>query len=553
MYISDLFITRPVLAFVVSAMIVAGGTIALLDLPVRELPDVDASVVTISTRYTGAAPSIIDTEITETIEGAVSQVDGVKTIESTSREGSGRTTVIFDSAKNIDSAAADLRDAVGEVTGDLPDDADEPNVVKADTDSQPIMRISMISPSRSPSELTDLAERVVVDRLSTVTGVGDVEINGQRRYAIRIWLDSRAMAARNLSVSEVEQALRRANLELPSGQLESSTRQLMVRTDTRLRNIEAFQNLTVAESGGYPIRLSEIAQVEYGVEDDSTRVRFNGSNSVGLSVIRQSKANTLAVSKGVRTELERLQTLLPEDVEIIVSTDDADFIRAAVNEVVKTLFIAVGVVIMVIFTFIYSLRATFIPAITIPVAVIGAFILFSALGFSINMLTLLALILAIGLVVDDAIVVLENAQRRVDHGEKSLAAAYLGTRQVTFAVLATSAVLIAVYVPLSMLGGDVGKLFREFGLALAAAVVISTIVALSLTPMLCSQMLGRSGKANVFMRLAERFFTAMERGYRRLLAAMLSVPLVVLTIAVLLSAASFLLYPFQAAGCGSVA
>jgi multidrug efflux pump len=542
MYISDLFIKRPVLAFVISALIVTGGVIALLDLPVRELPDVDASVVTISTRYTGAAPSIIDTGITEVIEGAVAQVDGVKSIQSRSREGSGRTTVIFEADKNIDAAAADLRDAVGEVAGDLPDDAGEPGVVKADTDSQPIMRLSLISPNRPPSELTDLAERVIVDRLSTVTGVGDVEISGQRRYAIRVWLDSGAMAARNLSVGEVQQALRRANIELPSGRLEAGQRQLMVRTDTRLRDLEAFRNLTIAESGGYPIRLNEIARVEYGVEDDSTRVRFNGSNSVNLSIIRQSRANTLAVSSGVRAEVEHIKTLLPEDVEFIVATDDADFIQAAVNEVVKTLLIAVAVVVLVIFAFLYSLRATLIPAITIPVAVIGSFILLSALGFSVNLLTLLALILAIGLVVDDAIVVLENAQRRVDRGEQSLAAAFLGTRQVTFAVLATSAVLIAVYVPLSMLGGDVGKLFREFGLVLAAAVVISTAVALSLTPMLCSQMLGRSTQAGIAVRLAERCFAALERAYRRLLAILLKMPLVVITIAMLLSALSITLY-----------
>lgn len=542
MYISDLFIKRPVLAFVVSALIVTSGVIALSDLAVRELPDVDASVVSISTRYTGAAPSIIDTEITEVIEGAVAQVDGVKNIQSISREGSGRTTVIFDADKNIDAAAADLRDAVGEIQGDLPLDAGEPSVVKADTDSQPIMRLSLISPNRSPSELTDLAERVVVDRLSTVTGVGDVEINGQRRYAIRIWLDSGAMAARNLSVTEVQQALRRANIELPSGRLESSQRQLMVRTDTRLRDLQAFRDLTIAESGGYPIRLSEIARVEYGVEDDSTRVRFNGSNSVNLSIIRQSKANTLAVSSGIRAEVERIRSLLPEDVEFIVATDDADFIQASVNEVIKTLLIAVAVVVLVIFSFLYSVKATLIPAITIPVAVIGSFILISALGFSVNLLTLLALILAIGLVVDDAIVVLENAQRRVDHGEQSLAAAYLGTRQVTFAVLATSAVLIAVYVPLSMLGGDVGKLFREFGLVLAAAVVISTLVALSLTPMLCSQMLGRSTQANLATRIAERCFNALEHGYRRLLAFMLRMPIVVITVALLLSTTSILLY-----------
>lgn len=542
MFISDLFIRRPVLAFVVSALIVAGGLVALSELPVRELPDVDASVISVSTRYTGAAPAIVDTEITETIEGAVAQVDGVKRIQSTSREGSGRTTVIFNPDKDIDSAAADVRDAVGEVTGRLPDGADEPSIVKADSDSQPVMRIALTSQLRGSDELTDLAERVVADRLATVTGVGDVEINGERRYAIRIWLDSQALAARNLTVTDVEDALRRANVERPSGKLESASRQLVVRTDSRLNTVESFRNLTIAQEGDYPIRLGEIARIEQGVEDDSSRVRTNGANSVNLSVIRQSKANTLAVSTGVRAELERLRPLLPADVELTVATDDAVFIRASIEEVVKTLLLAVAIVVLVIFVFLYSARATLIPSVTIPVAVIGAFILFSALGFSINLLTLLALILAIGLVVDDAIVVLENAQRRVERGESPLAAAYLGTRQVTFAVIATSAVLIAVYVPLALLGGEVGKLFREFGLTLAAAVVISTFVALSLTPMLCSQLLAHNAKPSLPARLAERAFTGLERGYRALLARVLGIPLVVMAVAALLGASSLLLF-----------
>ncbi|MDQ2696721.1 MAG: efflux RND transporter permease subunit, partial [Pseudomonadota bacterium] len=426
MAMSDVFIRRPVLATVVSALIVVGGAIALRDLPVRELPDVDASVVTVTTQYTGAAPAVIDTEITEAVEAAVAQVDGIRRIQSTSRDGAGQTTAVFDPSRNIDAATADVRDAVGEIANRLPADADEPRVVKADADSQPMMRVALTSDRLSAEELTDLAERAVVDRLATLTGVGDVEINGARRYAIRIWLDSSALAARSLSVSDVEDALRRANVELPSGRLESSTRQLVVRTDSRLRDIEAFRSLTVQQRGDYPIRLGEVARVERGVEDDSTRVRFNGANSVTLSVIRQSRANTLAVSQRVRAELEQLRPLLPEGVGMTVATDDAIFIRASVAEVLKTLAIAVAIVVLVIFAFLHSARATLIPALVIPVAIVGSFILLAALGFSINLLTLLALILAIGLVVDDAIVVLENAQRRVDRGEPPLAAAFLG-------------------------------------------------------------------------------------------------------------------------------
>jgi multidrug efflux pump len=500
MFLSDLFIQRPVFAIVVSLLIVVGGIMALRDLPVRELPDVDASVVTVTTTYTGAAPAIVDTEITELIEGAVARIDGVKRIESGSSEGVGQTRITFTAGRDIDSAAADVREAVGSLANRLPEEADEPRVVKADSDSQPVMRVSLTSDRLSGEDLTDLAERVVVDRLTTVSGVGEVTVSGARRRAIRVWLDSEALAARGLTVGDVETALRRANVELPSGRLESSNRQLAVRVDSRLKTIEEFRNLAIAQRDGYPIRLSELAKVEPGVEDDRSLVRTNGENSITLRIIRQSRANTLAVSAGVRAELERIRPQLPDGVRMIVATDDALFIQASIDEVVVTLLIAVGVVVLVIFAFLYSLRATLIPALTIPVSIIGAFMLLAALGFSINLLTLLALILAIGLVVDDAIVVLENAQRRVDHGEPPLVAAYRGTRQVTFAVLATSAVLVAVYVPLSLLGGEIGKLFQEFGLVLAAAVTISTFVALSLTPMLCSQLLGRGAVPNRFMR-----------------------------------------------------
>ncbi|MFO7640649.1 MAG: efflux RND transporter permease subunit [Candidatus Competibacteraceae bacterium] len=543
MFLSDLFIQRPVFALVVSLLIVVGGVMALRELPVRELPDVDASVVTVTTRYTGAAPGIIDTEITEVIEGAVARVDGVRRIESNSREGVGRTVVVFSPERDIDSAAADVRDAVGAVANRLPDEADEPRVVKADSDSQPVMRISLTSDRLSAEELTRLAERVVLDRLTTVSGVGEATVFGARRQAIRVWLDNGALAARGLTVADVEAALRRANVELPSGSLESTHRQLLVRINSRLQTVDEFRNLTVAQRDGYPIRLFEVAEVERGVEDDRTQVRTNGENSVTLGIIRQSRANTLEVSRGVRVEIERIRPQLPESVRMTVATDDALFIWASIVEVLKTLLIAVAVVVLVIFAFLQSARATLIPAVTIPVAVIGSGLLLAALGFSLNLLTLLALILAIGLVVDDAIVVLENAQRRVDQGEAPLVAAYRGTRQVTFAVLATSAVLIAVYVPLSLLGGEIGKLFQEFGLALASAVVISTFVALSLTPMLCSQLLGR-GKAtpNILMRGAERAFATLERGYRAALAGALAMPLVVLAAAALLSAAVVLLY-----------
>ncbi len=489
MSLSELCIRRPVLATVVSLLIVVFGIASITQLPVRELPDVDRAVVSVTTTYTGAAPEIVDTDITEVIEGAVAGVSGVREISSESRRGRGRTTITFNSGRDIDEAANDVRDAVARIRADLPDDADEPQIVKSDSDADPVMRIGVLSDRMSPTEITDYIERFLVDRLATLDGVANVEINGQRRFAIRIWLDRRAMAARNLTVADIEAALQRNNLELPAGEVESVTRELTVRLDSRLSDVEAFRRIVIATDDGYPIRLADVARVELGAEDDSTFVRSDGRAAVGLSVLRQSQANTIVISNAVRAEIERLQPTLPAGMEIVVGSDDAIFIGASIREVVIALGISIVLVVLVIFVFLLSLRATLVPAVTIPVAVIGSFILIQALGFSINVLTLLALILAIGLVVDDAIVMLENIQRRIEEGLSPVAASVLGARQVTFAIIATSLTLIAVFVPISFMEGQVGRLFIEFGLVLATAVLISTFVALTLCPALCSRVL----------------------------------------------------------------
>jgi multidrug efflux pump len=487
--LSDIAIKRPVFAGVMSALLLVLGVAALLRTPVREFPDVEAPFVSVGTTYRGAAPAIMDTEVTELIEAAVSGVDGIKLISSGSRDGNAGTFIEFEETRDIDSAASDVRDAVSRVVDRLPEEADPPRVIKADSDADPILRASLMSEIKTPEELTDIAERTIVDRLSTIDGVAEVQIDGNRRYSIRIWLDQEALAARNLTVVDVENAVRRNSLELPAGTLKSTERQFSVRTESRIADVETFRSLAVAQTPEGLVRLSDVARVEIGPEDDSAIIRVNTKPAIGIAVLRQSKANTIAVAQSVREELAKVRETLPPGVELQIAVDDSVFIQSAINEVVFTLFIAMILVIAVIALFLGSWRATMIPAVTIPVALIGTFIFIALAGFSINVLTLLALLLAIGLVVDDAIVVVENIQRRVDLGEPTLLASYLGSRQVLFAVMATSITLIAVFVPISFLEGQIGRLFREFGFVLAAAVAISTFVALSLTPMMASKML----------------------------------------------------------------
>ena len=542
MVLSDISIKRPVLATVMSALIVVIGLAALTRLPVRELPDVDAAVVTIGTRYIGASPEVIDTDIVEIVEGAVSSIDGIKSLSSVSRFGSARTTVEFVPGRNIDAAANDVRDAMSRVLEDLPEEADSPEIVKADSDTQPIMRIAITSDRMSAAEISDYADRYIVDRLSTIEGIARVDIFGERRYAMRVWLDRRAMAARQVSVRDVEAALLRNNLELPAGEIRSAQRQFTVRTDTRLRSIEDFRGVVIKTIKGYSIRLGEIGDIELGVEDRDTVVRSDGREAVGLGILRQSQANTIAVSRLVRRQIELLRPVLPAGMDIAIASDDATFINASIREILIALGISMTLVILVIFLFLHTPRATLVPAITIPVAVIGTFAFIHAFGFSINVLTLLALILAIGLVVDDAIIVIENVQRRVEQGETPVVAAYLGTRQVTFAVLATSVTLISVFVPISFLEGNVGRLFTEFGLVLASAVLISTFVALTLCATLCSRMLRERETLNPLGRVLERGVRAATRAYGASLGLALRLPVVVLGIAAGLAAGCYALF-----------
>jgi multidrug efflux pump len=539
MTLSDISVRRPVLAAVMSLLIVIFGLAALRSLPVRELPDVDNAVVTVTTTYRGAAPEVIDTDLTETIEGAIATISGIRTISSESRQGRSRVTIEFDSGVDIDVAANDVRDAVGRVRGELPEEADEPEVVKSDADADPVMRIAVTSDRMTTAEITDYVDRLIVDRIATLDGVANVNLVGERPFAVRIWLDRRALAARNLTVSDVEAALRRNNIELPAGEVESFNRQLSVRLNSRLDSIEDFRAIVLDRVAGYPVRLGDVARVEPGVADDTTVVRTNGTDAVGLWILRQSQSNTLEISKAVRAEMKAMERSLPEGMKIIVGSDDALFVGASIREVVTALFISLALVVAVILLFLKSVRATLIPAITIPVALIGSFLLIGLWGFSLNTLTLLALLLSIGLVVDDAIVVLENIQRRIEAGESPLVASLKGARQVTFAVIATSLTLIAVFVPLSFMPGQVGRLFVEFGWVMAGTVAISTFVALTACPALASKVL-RARRARRDGRAHRPPF--VQRAYRVLLTRAIGMPLVVLPVTLAITAGAALFY-----------
>ncbi len=546
MILSEQSIKRPVFATVISLLILVFGVAALLELPVREYPDIDPPEVSITTSYTGAAPEVIDTQITEVIESAISRVDGIRSIESSSEFNSSRTTVEFQGDRDVDLAANDIRDALSRVTNDLPDEADAPEVSKASANARPMMWVALRSDSLSAEQLSDFAERNLTDQFSVLNGVADVRIGGERRYATRIWLDRQAMAARDVTVTDIEQALRANNVELPGGRIDSLSRNFTVRADNRLASVEEFERMPIRRDGDFQVRLGDVSRVALGVEDDTGFLRSDGRNAIGLGIIRQSQANTVAVSDRVQEVMAQIEPQLPDGVEMIVNYDESIFIRASIQEVLKTLGIALSLVVLVIFIFLRSLRATLIPAVTIPVAIIGAFIGLGIMGFSINVLTLLAVILAIGLVVDDTIVMLENIQRRIDAGEPRLLAAYRGSGQVAFAIIATTLTLVAVFVPISFMGGNVGRLFGEFGFTLASAVIVSSLVALTLAPMLCSKWLvsnqDSASHSRLFM-VSERVLTSLSNGYRALLERALNLPVVVLSLGVAVLMLSLVLFP----------
>jgi multidrug efflux pump len=533
MQVSDLFIRRPVFAVVVSLLLIVGGLASLMKLPVREYPAVDRPVVFVSTIYRGASNEVIESRVTEVVEGAVAGIEGIRQITSSSQNDRSSVSIEFDVSRNPEAVTSDVRDAVSRVTGRLPEGAETPVVRKADANASPILWVGFTSQSLDPLELSDYLNRVYVDRLSTLPGVANVYIAGERRFAMRIWVDRSALAARGLTVQDLETAIRRQNVELPGGRVESSQRELTVKTDSRLATPEQFEQVIVTNKNGYLVRLGEVARVEVGPEDDRFEFYQSGRTAIGLGVVRQSTANTLAVADAVRAEIDELRDSLPPETTSEVLYDESQFIRASINGVLKTLAEGIGLVILVILLFLRDWRSTVVAMVAIPVSVISAFMVMSFLGASINVLTLLAIVLAIGIVVDDAIVEIENIHRRIEEGQPPLLASFDGAREIGFAVIATTATLMAVFVPLAFMTGNTGKLFREFAITLAAAIFFSGVVARTLTPMMCSKlMVPAHGPIH---RLTEPVFEGMNRTYRWLLTQALKVPLVILVLGGLVS------------------
>ncbi|WP_198368844.1 efflux RND transporter permease subunit [Roseomonas rosulenta] len=543
MVLSDVSIKRPVFATVISLLLTVLGIFALMRMPIREYPAIDPPIIQITTTYRGASAPVVDSQITEILEGAVAGIEGIKVMSSQSRDERSQITMEFLLTRNVDSAANDVRDRVARALARLPEQADTPVVAKVDGDSRPILWIALASDRLTPLDLTDIARRRIVDRLAIVEGVAQVIIQGERRFAMRVWIDRQALAARNLTVQDIEDAIRRENVELPGGRIESTQRELTVRTDSRMSRPEQFREIVVTRAAtGAQVLLGEVARVEVAAEDTRGAYRINGRPAIGLGILRQSTANTLSVANGVKAEMERIRPSLPEGIDTIIGYDESLFISQSIYEVEHALMIALALVVGVIFLFLRSVRATIIPAVAIPVSIIASFIATAALGFSVNVLTLLGLVLAIGLVVDDAIVVLENIHRRIEEGEDPLLASLLGAREIAFAVIATTLVLVAVFVPLSFMGGNTGRLFTEFGLALAASVLFSGLIALTLTPMMCSKLLKPHQGETLLIRLTEPFFLALNGGLRWTLDRALRAPLLVLGGSALLSAFAVVLY-----------
>jgi len=517
MKLSHTSIRRPVFASVMSLTIVLFGIIAYTRLPIREYPDIDPPIISVISLYRGASASVVETEITNLLEEQFATLEGVKTITSSSREQGSVITIEFELNRNVDEAANDVRDRVSRVRGSLPREIDDPIVSKVDANAQPIVWIALYSTKHNGLELTDVADRILKERIQRLSGVGSVIIGGERRYAMRVWLDPLRMAAHNLTTRDVEDAIRRENAEIPAGRVEGHEREFAVRTRGELASPEEFGAIIVTGSETGTVRLRDIAEVTVGAEDERTVARYNGESAVGLGIVKQSRASTVDVATEIRAALPELEQLLPGGMKLSVAYDSSTFIVESIDQVIETLLIAMCLVVLVVFVFLKSLRATAIPSLAIPISIMGALAAAYFAGFTINILTLLALVLAIGLVVDDAIVVLENIYRHMEMGKSRMQAALDGSKEIGFVVIATTIALVAVFVPLAFLTGSVGRLFNEFGISLAVAVLVSGFVALTLTPMLSSRMLrplhgtGTGWAAQSF----DRFFEWLNAVYER--------------------------------------
>jgi multidrug efflux pump len=517
MVLSDVCIRRPVFATVLSLVLMLLGMVSYDRLAVREYPKIDEPVVNVETRYLGASAEIIESQVTKPLEDSIAGIEGVDVLTSISRPEQSQITVRFRLERDPDSAAADVRDRVARVRQKLPQDAEEPVIAKVEADANPVIWLAFSSDTMSPLEVTDYINRSVKPRIQTMPGAADVRIFGERRYSMRIWIDADRLASFRLTPQDVEDALRRQNVEIPSGRIESSQREFTVVSQTDLQRAQEFEQVVVKTVNGFPVRIRDVAKVGLAPQTERSIVRLNGRNAVSVGVIKQATANPLVLSGALRAELPNLQRDLPPGLTVTIANDNSVFIDRSIKSVYRTILEAVLLVAVVIFVFLHSVRASLIPLVTIPVALIATFGLMLAAGFTINTLTLLALVLAIGLVVDDAIVVLENIYRHIENGMSPMAAAFRGAKEVGFAVVAMTLTLAAVYAPVAFTPGRTGRLFVEFALTLAGAVLVSGFVALTLSPMMCSRLLKPHGKRSFIGRGIEATLDALTVGYTAVL------------------------------------
>ena len=537
MRLSETSIRRPVLACVMSLLLMLVGLVSFQKLAVREYPRIDEPLVNVSTRLQGASSEVIESQVTKPLEDSIAGIDGVDILTSVSRTESSQITVRFRLSKDPDTAAAEVRDRVSRVRGRLPDAADEPVISKVEADATPTIWLAYTSETMGALELTDLINRIVKPRLQTVPGVADVQVGGDRRYAMRVWLDPDRLAGYRLTVQDVEDAVRRQNLEVPAGRIESEKREFSVTARTDLNTVAQFNDIAIKTVNGFTVRLRDVARIEEAAASERSRVRLNGVPSISTGVVRNATANPLDVSEGVRALIPQIQRDLPPSVTVLQANDNSVFIDRSIKAVYTTVIEAVVLVALVVFVFLRTARASIIPLITIPVSLIGAFSLISLAGFTINTLTLLALVLAIGLVVDDAIVVLENTFRHIENGMVPFQAAIKGVHEISFAVVAMTLTLAAVFAPLAFTPGRTGRLFGEFALTLAGAVLVSGFVALTLTPMMCSKLLRHVPQPTRFDRFMEDALNALAARYAKVLAWTLQRRWLVVAV-MLLSAAS---------------
>ena len=504
MQLPEIAIRRPVFATVLSLLVVLIGAVSYNRLSVREYPKIDEPVVTVSVRYPGASAEVIETQVTKPLEDSIAGIDAVDVITSISRAEQSQISVRFRLEKDADAAAAEVRDRTSRVRNKLPQQIEEPVIAKVEADAFPVIWLAFTSDTLSPLQINDLVNRIVKSRLQTVTGVADVRIYGERKYAMRVWLDPDKLAGFRLTTQDVEDAIRRSNLELPAGRIESQQREFSVTSQTDLVRPAQFGEIVIKNVAGFPVKVRDVARVQEAAADERSRVRLNGKTAISAGVIRQATANPLDLSAGVREMIPKLKADLPADINIEIANDNSVFIDRSVKNVYTTIAEAILLVALVIFVFLRTVRASIIPIVTIPVSLIGTFAMMALAGFTINTLTLLALVLAIGLVVDDAIVMLENIFRHIEEGLDPFSAAIRGAREIGFAVITMTLTLVAVYAPLAFTPGRTGRLFVEFALALAGAVVVSGFVALTLTPMMCSKLLRHNPKPTWFDSHMER-------------------------------------------------